>query len=302
MGRDSIKSVLFILVGAAMAGILLSRYPSAIEPTASADVPRPFVVLDGTLFHSKPDLSRHGVKPLKIIYVSEFGEQWYNSSGRMQLPDEHKVKQVARDAGTKESLVAIDIEHWPLTGDLRTVNESVRKYQQVARWFHEAAPALRVGFFGVVPMAAYGWSLGGAESSEYKMWQQNNDRLIPLAQEVDVVFPHTYTYYPDQAAWVRFAVENIKEARRYGKPVYLFLWPRYTEMAGSFAGKDVPPEYWRLQLETARKHADGLVIWGGWGSAGREVWNEDAPWWQVTMGFLQALQTSSLSPAKGRKN
>jgi hypothetical protein len=293
------KLWLFILVGAAMVGILLSRYPPPIEPTVSAAIPRPFVVFDGTLFHSKPDLSRYGVMPLKIIYVSEFGEQWYNSAARMQLPDEHKVKQLAREMGVKESLVVIDIEHWPLTGDPRTVDESVRKYQQIARWFHEATPALRIGFFGIIPMAAYGWSLRGPESSEYKKWQQVNDRLIPLAQEVEVVLPHTYTYYPDETAWVRFAVENIKEARRYGKPVYVFLWPQYTEQAGSLAGKDVPPAYWRLQLETIRKHADGVVIWGGWGTNGPEPWNEDAPWWQATKRFISRIDRSVPATSPG---
>jgi hypothetical protein len=292
--RQTITLLLLILSVVATVWIFLSRSPLTIEQTASASVSRSFVVFDGNLFHSKPDLSRHGVKPLKIIYVREFGEEWYNGSGRMQPPDENKVKQLAREVGAKESLVAIDIEHWPLTGDVITVHESVRKYKQVARWFHEAAPALPIGFFGIVPMSAYGWSLKGPESSEYKAWQQINDRLIPLAQEVDVVFPHAYTYYsqPDQAAWVRYAEENIKEARRYGKPVYVFLWFRY-ETLGLNAGKDIPPSFWRLQLETVRKHADGVVIWGGWGSKGPEAWTEDAPWWQVTKQFVSQLDQSA---------
>lgn len=290
---QTINVLVLILSVVAMAWIFLSRSPLAIEPSASASVSRPFLVFDGTLFHSKPDLSLHGVQPLKIVYVSEFGDQWYNSTARMHPPHEEKVKQLARDMSAKEGLVAIDIEHWPLTGNVNTVQESMRKYQQIARWFHEAAPTLRIGFFGIVPMAAYGWSLKGAESSEYKEWQQINDRLIPLVQEVDVVYPHIYTYYPDQAAWVRFAVENIKEARRYGKPVYVFLWPQYVETAGSYAGKDVPPEYWRLQLETVGKYADGLVIWGGWGKTGPEKWNEQAPWWQVTKQFMRGLDQSA---------
>ena len=295
MRRLTTTLLVLFLVGAATAAVGLSRPLSTATPMAVADIQQSFELFDGTLYHSKPNLSRHGVHPLKVIYVSEFGEEWYNGPLRMQLPDEGRVKQLAREAATKESLVAIDIEHWPLTGDLRTVQESVRKYRQVAKWFHEAAPALRIGFFGIAPMAAYGWSLRGAETPEYKTWQQINDSLIPLVQEVDIVFPHIYTYYPDQAAWVRFAAENVKEARRYGKPVYVFLWPQYTEQAGTLAGSDVPPDYWMLQLETITKHVDGVVIWGGWGDHGPESWNEEAPWWQVTKRFMQRLGPSSLS-------
>ena len=57
----------------------------------------------------------------------------------------------------------------------------------------------------------------------------------------------------------------------------------------------LPPDYWMLQLETITKHADGVVIWGGWGDHGPEPWNEEAPWWQVTKRFMQRLGPSSLS-------
>lgn len=274
-----------------LGGIPMTYHRGAIDPPLVVAASRQFEVFDGTLYRSKPDLSHLGFKPLKIIYVAEFGERWYGGPGRMQLPEEGVVKRVAASAAVTERTVAIDIEHWPLTGTHSTVQESLTKYRQIATWFHEVAPSMQVGFFGIMPMAAYGWSLKGSESAEYQAWQRINASLIPLAQEVDVVFPHIYTYYPDRAEWVRFATENIKEARRYGKPVHVFLWPQYTEMAGSLAGKVVPADYWELQLETVRKLSDGLVIWGGWGPNGPEPWDESAPWWQVTKRFLSRLDT-----------
>lgn len=288
--RRSSLCALVLFLGAAMLGVPSMVYHrGAIGSPLVAAAPRQFEVFDGTLYRSKPDLSHLGFKPLKIIYVAEFGERWYGGPSRMQLPEEDVVKRVAASAAVMERMVAVDIEHWPLTGTHSTVQESLAKYLQIATWFHEAAPSMQMGFFGIVPMAAYGWSLKGAESVEYQSWQRINASLIPLAQEVDVVFPHIYTYYPDRAEWVRFATENIKEARRYGKSVHVFLWPRYTEMAGSLAGKDVPADYWKLQLETVRKLADGVVIWGGWGDKGPESWDEAAPWWQVTKQFLSQI-------------
>lgn len=298
MRRASRCAMALVLVGAMLGVTPLVYQPEAITAQLEASAPRPFEVFDGTLYHSKPDLSRLGFKPLKIIYVTEFGEDWYYGPTKMQLPHEEVVKRVAKTAAGRERLVVIDIEHWPLTGAPTTVQESLAKYRKIAKWFREAAPSLELGFFGIVPMAAYGWSLKGSESLEYQSWQQINATLVPLAEETDVLFPYLYTYYPDQAKWVRFATENIKEARRYGKPVYVFLWPQYEEKAGQFAGKPVPADYWELQLETIRKFADGVVIWGGWGSNGPEPWNEDAPWWQVTKRFMDRINIDRVAPSE----
>lgn len=290
------KWVAFMMCGLVFAGLWVAHRPVSNNPATASTVPEKFIVFDATLYQSKPDLSRFGLKSLRVIYVTEFGEQWYNSPARMQLPQEDSVKRLATKVASTEELVAIDIEHWPLTGDASTVQESINKYRQIAKWFHKAAPAMHIGFFGIVPMAAYGWSLKGPESTEYKSWQQINDGLIPIAREVDAIFPHAYTYYPDQEAWVRYATENIKEARRYGKPVYVFLWPRYESTPGRIVRKDLQADYWELQLETVRKLADGLVIWGGWGDTGPEQWNDDAPWWQVTKRFLNRIDT--VAPAR----
>jgi hypothetical protein len=52
-------------------------------------------------------------------------------------------------------------------------------------------------------------------------------------------------------------------------------------------------------LNTVYQHADGVVIWGGWGDNGPESWNEEAPWWQVTKRFMQRFNPPSLSPPTG---
>jgi hypothetical protein len=263
--------------------------PTLAQPT---DAAKPFLVFDGTSYHGKPDMAQYGLTPINILYVSRFGETWYKGPAKDQLPDEKTVRRVAQEAAAQGNLAVIDIEHWVLRGDDTTVAQNVDKYLRVAEWFHQEVPSLKVGYFGILPVAAYGWALKGSASLEYKQWQAENDRLRLLANSMDAIFPSIYTYYPDQQAWVQFAIENIKEARRYGKPVYVFLWPQYTDTAKQHALEFIPADYWRLQLETVRQYADGLVIWGGWGDNRPANWDENAAWWKITKEFMKSRDQS----------
>jgi hypothetical protein len=114
-----------------------------------------------------------------------------------------------------------------------------------------------------------------------------NDREAPIARLEDILLPSVYTFYEDREGWVQYAIQQIQEARRYGgnKPVYVFLWQQYHASNQKLAGTYLPPEFWRLQLETARKYADGVVIWGEYD----DTWNETAPWWLETKSFLERI-------------
>jgi len=102
---------------------------------------------------------------------------------------------------------------------------------------------------------------------------------------VEVIFPSLYTFYNDQKSWDIYAKGMIEEARRYNKPVYVFLWPEFHVSNRILKGKEIPAKFWRHQLELCRGLADGIVIWGGW----QERWKEDAPWWIETKAFLATL-------------
>jgi len=54
------------------------------------------------------------------------------------------------------------------------------------------------------------------------------------------------------------------------------------------AGQFLPASFWRLQLEIARRYADGVVIWGGYNlqARGPRTWDANAPWWRETLAFL----------------
>lgn len=256
--------------------------------------PKPFVVLDGTLYAEKPDLSAVGIQPITIVYAGKFGPNWHKQSDH--LPDKESVQRVARETRGKSGPVVIDIEHWPLKGDSSQVQNSLGKYMTVLQWFKEAAPELAVGYYGAPPLRDYWRAIRPQASKEWQSYSRDNDRLRPLAEAVDALFPSLYTFYPDQGGWVRFAYAQIAEARRYGngKPVFAFLWPQYHDSNRALIGTYLPADYWRLELETAKQYADGIILWGGWGSNNRpEKWDDNASWWKVTKEFMKTLGSHS---------
>lgn len=262
-------------------GLLNNAYAETSPKTAKS-----FVVFDATLYKNKPDLSAYKIRSLNILYVSQF---YKNSDSMEHLPTRTKVKELANKAAIKGNFVLIDIEHWPVKGGEANVLESVRKYGELLKWFHEDQPGLRLGLYALPPVQDYWRALEGPTGKGYQAWQAENNRLIPLAQSADAVFPSLYTFYPDRQGWEKYAIEQIREAHRFGKPVYVFLWPQYHESNRLLGGMFLAKDYWKLQLETAFKYADGIVIWGGWSDAGPAKWNEAAPWWLVTKEFMTRL-------------
>jgi len=258
--------------------------------------PKPFVVFDATLYSNKPDFSAHGIQPITIAYAGKFGPDWYKNADR--LPDLQAVQAVAREAQQKGHLVVLDIEHWPLKGSPDLVRNSLTKYMTVLEQFREASPGVAVGYYGTTPSPDYWRAIKDTSSQERRSWMEENDQARSLAAAVDVLFPSLYTFYPDQAGWKKYAIAQIEEARRYGKgkPVYVFLWPQYHESNLILGGRYLPADYWLLELETARKYADGIVIWGGWGNDNRPAkWDDSAPWWNKTKEFMSAQGLSRLS-------
>ena len=208
------------------------------------------------------------------------------------------MQAVAREAQQKGHGVVLDIEHWPLKGSADAVRDSLTKYMTVLDWFQAAAPGLSVGYYGAPPIRDYWRAIKDTSSQERQSWMAENDQLRSFAGAVDVLFPSLYTFYPDQAGWKKYAIAQIQEARRYGggKPVYVFLWPQYHESNRILGGRYLPADYWLLELETAREYADGVVIWGGWGSDNRPAkWDDSAPWWKKTKEFMETLPVSRLS-------
>ncbi|HUJ16771.1 MAG TPA: hypothetical protein VL197_02165 [Nitrospirota bacterium] len=229
-----------------------------------------FEIFDGVVYKHKPDMSRYGIKPILILYDDAF---WDKGEDKKEL-NRKKIVETAKKI-PRASIVCIDIEH--LGAD---------KLKEVAVLIKKNAPQSQIGFYGI-PLREYWASLAEKSSQQYKDWVNKNEQYIALIQEVDILFPSLYTFYPFPEQWEKYAIENIKQAKIYGKPVYPFLWPQYhdsTILKGSYINGDL----WRLELETCYKYADGIVMWGGWDMIAwkAEDWKDDAIWWAVTQKFI----------------
>ena len=121
--------------------------------------------------------------------------------------------------------------------------------------------------------------------ASYEDWIKGNERLNELADHVDAVFPSLYTFYNNPAGWEKYAIENLKEARKSGKPVYAFLWPTYHNSSAELNGTHIDGLFWRKQLDICKQYVDGVVIWGGW----QVKWDPQFEWWKETIKFMESL-------------
>lgn len=298
MRRQAIALLLLILSSGIIAWIVLSRYSPAMEPTVPLAVQRPFVVFDGTLFKNKPSLDPYHVRPITLLYESRL---FAANQSPDAMPSEIIVRSLAYELRGSPDPVVLDIERWPLKGDHLAVQSTVAKCVSVLSWVKAEAPNVQAGMYGTVPIPDYWRAIRDHSSMEFRSWQQDNDRLEAVIDHIDALFPSIYTFYPDRQGWVTYAIAQIAEARRKakGKPVYAFLWPQYHESNQLLGLRPLDQDYWELQLNTVAQHADGVVIWGGWGVNGPEPWNEEAPWWQVTKRFMKRLEQAAPGSPSG---
>lgn len=252
-------------------------------------------VYDATQYKEKPDLQAYGLQPINVIYEWRF----FALNDDMNVPLSSTLSSIGREATGKGMLTVVDIERWKMW-DSVGITENVPKYVATLQELKRAAPGLKIGYYGAAPQNNYSAAQKSTITPAYVQWQQLNDSLKLIADTADATFPSLYTYSTDQQGWVNYATALIKEARRYNKPVYVFIWPQYADTASDPALRlqYLPAQFWKLQLETAAKLADGIVIWtpSGLGATDAATWNNTAPWWLVTKEFL-AVPTAFFGPA-----
>jgi hypothetical protein len=255
---------------------LASRLPGPSRAAArSAGQPK-FRVFDGLMYLGKPDL-----RPAGLTRINWIGDLWRAGVSHDEV-DDVQVRALFAPLRTSRGYYYLDIENWGLLGvSDATRRRNIDKLTQVIDLARAAAPSLQIGFYGLLPGITY-WPLQRHDDA-YREWLMVNQQLEPLAQHVDAVFPSLYTFYLDLEGWQNYARQTLKAARRYGKPVYAFLWPEFHDST-DLAGQHVPDAYWRAELELCVELADGIVLWGGW----QQQWNEKASWWRETRAFLGA--------------
>lgn len=245
--------------------------------------PGPFRVYQALLYDGMPDLRRHGIAPIHVV-----DRDFWNGDASSHVPDPRKIRAVAAALPNDGAPIVLDIETLDLHRNNPAMASNVRLLASIAASFKAAAPHRAIGYYGLFPLADY-WRAIDVAKGGVVDWQRDNDAAAVIGRTIDVTFPSLYTHYRDQAGWVRQARAMVCEARRIsGKPVYAFIWPEFHDSSRD-AGKDVPGDFWRLQLSTLHDIADGIVIWGGYDLQRNRSrpWDENAGWWRVTMNEMR---------------
>lgn len=234
-------------------------------------------IFDTTLYKSKNVKNESFFVPMIILYR----QQLFPRSNE-EIDVEH-LKNIAQKLPHTEIPVILDIEHWNVyTMDDVEANQNIDKYILVIDTMKKARPDLKFGYYGVLPNRDY-WAPVSNSPQKMAAWKAINQRLKRLAEHVDVVCPSLYMFYDDMNGWEKYAIENIKYAREYGKPVYPFIWPQYHESNKILGGQYLDKNIWLNQIQVISQKSDGIIIWGGY----KQEWDENAPWWQVTKKFIQ---------------
>ncbi len=246
-----------------------------------------FEVFDGTRFRDKPDMSKLGFTPIKVIYEMMLWDKPMDEVGIWEHPKEWLVEEWAHKASEVNSNISmINIEHWPTKGE--DVEMGINKYSLVHDWFKEAESNMNFGYYSTVPYRVH-WNRYPTTDMLSSI-TEINDKLAPLANKVDAFFLCAYAKKMDREEWIMNTKYMVKMAHKYGgdKPVYLTLWPQYHNQNDPwYNGNYISKEFWELQLKIARKYADGVLIWFPYDTKWSEASN--APWWDATKSFLQDL-------------
>lgn len=181
-----------------------------------------------------------------------------------------------------------DIECWRVKNKWGVLNtDDIDKFISVHNAIREVNPYLKFGFFEQLPVWNISWTDNYAvltgRGARYDEWvAQNADpRIVALANTVDYIFPDLYwvpSYTLD--GWKAYAIESVKMAKSFGKPVYPYICPHYADKSGVLSG-----DIWREVIKTLAQIADGCVIWDGstW-----DTWEtaKGMDWWKETKAFL----------------
>lgn len=264
---------------ASPAAPIQGQHLADVPIAATAQTQSSFQVVDVLLFKGKPDLGALG-----MLDGAGAGDFWRKGVSRDSL-DEGEFRTQMRAWRDYDGVLFLDIESWPTCyAAPDVVDRSVVKFSRAMDIVREVAPNVKFGIYSQFPAFGY-WPIVGGDTTRLATWKACNRRLTELAKKVDYIFPALYTYYEDEQGWDKYALATMTAAKQYGKPVYPFLWNEYHDSNPYLIGQNIPGRVWRHQLELVKQYADGVVLWNGF----RRTWDENAPWWQETRAFLQAL-------------
>ena len=253
-----------------------------------------FTVFNGLVYAGMPDLNRRGMRP-----IAQMNPHVHKT--------EVQVRHFARQIGAHGLPCYIDeVPGYEsmLNPDPRFADPAVDDLSRVCDWIHEAVPGLRVGPYYTYPY----WPVvlhqaqidkGHATTDTLpvvekvqKAFARLRDRLGP---HVDFICPCLYRFAGENyspAGWKTWAEATLAQTALWHKAVYPFLWPEmHDDGKPELSGRMVPADEWRQMLDflyerRETRNVHGVVIWGGWGKGGPQLWDANAPWVRETLAFL----------------
>ncbi|MEM0915837.1 MAG: hypothetical protein AAGK09_14670, partial [Planctomycetota bacterium] len=263
--------------------------PETTSPVASIGIPAEpqvddgFRVLTGIIRPDRPDFRDYGMQPVAMIYATRFWP-WriIEDYPRSELPKPSVLQKVGEDiAGARTDVACLNIEHWNPHLDTPASDLAIDRLIEIISRVREHAGGKSIGYYRLMPQRR-------VNDAQMNDWIRANERVQRLAEHVDIIFPSLYTFTNNEEAWEAYARRNIEMARQYGKPVYPFLWYRYHNSHRTLGERRIDAAYWRRQLELCRELADGVVIW----DVSKEEWDDQEPWWQETLEFMDTLPSA----------
>ena len=234
---------------------------------------RTFPVYDNMFYIGKPDTTKYGLIPSNIIDDAHI---WPHGQNYGALPSRGVFDALVAANNTNPGPTVLDIEKLPLKGSPSTIQQHLQVLATLADWTRADAPGKTVGYYGYN-------TLTGVPPASRSYAQQ-------LARHVEAFFPSMYTFDDDQAAWATRAVTEAAEDRALaaGKPVFFYLWPQYHDGTPK-QFQYIDTAYWKFQLDTSYKYADGIVLWG----PSRFAWDETSGWWAETLEFVRQVASAT---------
>ena len=276
------------VVGNPLATVTDAQLPIQINAASPT-----FPVFDQIDSDGSPDLTEYGISPMVVRFPRHL---WDSGQALRTKPDvihEQAIIHAVRNL-SPDTLVVLDIEHWPLyrvPDDVAT--RHMKRLMRIIDIIRYANPDISIGYFGILPRLNYkavnAAERRGIEHEFYQEYRQRNELLRPLADKVDAIFPVVYVTEERQELHEQYMRRLVEEARRYGKPVYPFVSPSYRHPHGT-PNKLIPGDVFRRHLDVLAEVADGVVIW----EHPDTTWNADDPWFLETVDFIETKRRAAL--------
>lgn len=251
--------------------LIAPRFLAVIAALSFAQAPgTSFPLYDNMFYKGKPDTTKFGLIPSNILYENKI---WPNPHDVGTLPDHNAFQVLVRAAIANPGPLVLDIESVSLKTSPDTARRNAATLAKLADWAHEAAPGKIISYYGTNTLP--------------DVPQSNFAAARELTRHVDAFSPSLYTFDDDRSKWKKRAETARAQSRELDphKPVYFYLWPQYHEGTPK-ALSYIDAGHWKFQLESARRSADGIVIW----SPSKYPWDDRSGWWRATQQFAASLQ------------